>query len=79
MATRAAAKAQELFEEGKAQEGVMYSDSIPELKETYESVQPDQYGFLAAAWLFRTTKDVQYQAVRFSISTFRLFLIPLPV
>ena len=68
LATRAAAEAQALFEEGKAQEGHMYSDSIPELKEVYESVQSDQYGFLAAAWLFRTTKDVKYKAVRSSLS-----------
>ena len=64
LATRAAAKAQVLFAEGKAQEGTMYSSSIPEMGASYRSESAEQYGFLAAAWLFRTTKDAKWRTVR---------------
>lgn len=67
LATRAAAKAQVLFAEGKAQEGSMYSNSIPEMGSSYRSESAEQYGFLAAAWLFRTTKDAKWRAVSNSL------------
>lgn len=63
LASRAEGKAIDLFQQGEANPG-MYSDSIEEAAKTYKSDNWQQYGFLAAAWLYRMTGEAQYKTVR---------------
>ena len=62
IARKAETKAKLLFKQAEANPGI-YSDSIEESAKTYKSDNWQQYGFLAAAWLFRLTKLDEYKTV----------------
>lgn len=52
-----------MYKQGDENPGI-YSDSIPEVGATYVSNNWQQYGFWAAAWLYRLTGDAMYMSVR---------------
>jgi hypothetical protein len=59
---RCEAEAKSLFAAAKAHPG-LYSVSIPEAGTTYPSDNLQQYGFFAAAWLYKLTSESAFKTV----------------
>lgn len=60
---RCEVEARALFAAAKASPGI-YSESIAEATQSYNSESWEQYGFWAAAWLYSLTSESSFKTVR---------------
>lgn len=63
LAKKAEVEAKKVYAQAAARPGI-YSVSVPEAGKTYKSEGWEQYGFWAAAWMYKMTGESKYKQVR---------------